>query len=107
MINKFKLFENNDITKTNEFKKWFGNSKMVDKKGDPIICYHGTNYDFNKFDNKGRSHDQGYYGDGFYFTFGNDKLSEDEASYYGNKILKVYLKVEKPFDYSQLLKYKG
>ena len=30
-----------DITSVN-FKQWFNSSKVVDKNGNPLICYHGT-----------------------------------------------------------------
>ena len=35
----------------NNFWKWFGNSKMIDHKGDPIVFYHGSNIKikFSKF----------------------------------------------------------
>lgn len=29
-------------TKTQAFKKWFGDSKVVDKDGNPMVVYHGT-----------------------------------------------------------------
>jgi GNAT superfamily N-acetyltransferase len=29
-------------TETPEFKKWFGDSKIVDKEGNPLVVYHGT-----------------------------------------------------------------
>jgi hypothetical protein len=29
-------------TDTPAFKKWFKDSKVVDKKGDPLVVYHGT-----------------------------------------------------------------
>lgn len=32
------------------FKKWFGDSKVVDKKGNPLVVYHATNHEFNIFD---------------------------------------------------------
>jgi hypothetical protein len=32
------------------FWKWFGDSKVVDKKGRPLVVYHGTNIEFDKFD---------------------------------------------------------
>lgn len=32
------------------FKKWFGDSKVVDKKGDPLVVYHATDSEFNVFD---------------------------------------------------------
>ena len=36
-------------TKTPAFKKWFGNSKIVDSKGNPLVVYHGTKREFNEF----------------------------------------------------------
>lgn len=30
------------IINNNSFKKWFGNSKVLDKKGNPLIVYHGS-----------------------------------------------------------------
>jgi len=32
------------------FRKWFGNSKVVDEHGEPLVVYHGTTADFNVFD---------------------------------------------------------
>jgi hypothetical protein len=31
------------------FKKWFGDSKVVDENGDPLVVYHGTASDFSEF----------------------------------------------------------
>lgn len=38
------------LTETENFKNWFGNSKVVDEKGNPLVVYHGTNADFDVFD---------------------------------------------------------
>lgn len=38
-----------DITKTEAFKRWFGNSKVVDENGEPMVMYHGTDKNFSKF----------------------------------------------------------
>jgi len=35
-----------------EFKKWFGNSKVVDKHGNPSVVYHGTNQPISAFSKK-------------------------------------------------------
>lgn len=40
-----KLGELND-----NFKRWFGNSKVVDDKGNPLVCYHGSTVDIDEFD---------------------------------------------------------
>jgi hypothetical protein len=37
------------VTATPEFRKWFGNSKVVDANGNPLVVYHGTAYDFSDF----------------------------------------------------------
>ena len=39
------------LTETQAFKNWFGNSKVVDENGNPLVVYHGTNADFDTFDN--------------------------------------------------------
>lgn len=38
------------ITDTPAFKKWFGDSKVVDADGKPLVVYHGTQASFNTFD---------------------------------------------------------
>lgn len=45
---------NQDQTKTPAFKKWFGDSKVVDKNGEPLVVYHGTmaKKKFNSFKNE-------------------------------------------------------
>lgn len=56
-------------TETEAFKKWFGNSKVVDEKGKPLVVYHGTADVFSEFtfDHPNRK-DDGWLGRGFYFT---------------------------------------
>jgi hypothetical protein len=34
---------------TKEFKQWFGDSKVVDADGKPMVVYHGTGKDFSEF----------------------------------------------------------
>jgi hypothetical protein len=38
-----------DITQTPRFKKWFGDSKVVDADGNPLVVYHGTTFGIEKF----------------------------------------------------------
>ena len=46
--------ESKYITETENLKKWFGDSKVIDKDGKPLILFHGTAENFNEFDaNKG------------------------------------------------------
>jgi len=38
------------LTDSPEFKRWFGDSKVVDAEGKPLVVYHGTKADFEQFD---------------------------------------------------------
>lgn len=93
MITKFDIFENNKNLNSN-FWKWFGNSKVI-KNGIPMVVYHGTKETFDIFDEKRigwGTGNYGHYGYGFYFS---DDIREAEG--YGDKIMKCYVKMEKPF----------
>jgi len=106
MVRYISLKETKEQTKTPEFKKWFGKSKVVDKSGKPLVVYHGSNVSFKSFEQDrigGHTGNYGHYGYGFYF-------SDDprEAKGYGNNIFPVYVKMEKPFyggDVKYLSKY--
>lgn len=39
------LYQGQAQTETPEFKRWFGDSKVVDAQGKPLVVYHGTVYD--------------------------------------------------------------
>ena len=89
-----------DKTNTPAFKKWFGDSKVVDENGEPLTVYHGTSSNFNTFNID--SERTGEFGPGAYFTD-----SPKEASKYaptnsktgnaGQSVIPVYLSIKKPF----------
>ncbi len=71
------------------FWRWFGDSKVVDEQGRPLVVYHGTDFKFDKFDiTKARD---GSLGKAFYFT-----PFKEVASRKGQNVLEVYLKIENP-----------
>lgn len=80
-------------THTEAFKKWFGDSKVVDKDGNPLRVYHGTKADFAEFTND--TPNRGAMGDsvGFYFSDGAAFASE-----YGEEgaVVPAYLRMTKP-----------
>ena len=86
---------------SDNFKRWFGNSKIVDENGNPLVVYHGSNANFTIFDKSKIDIDN--LGAGFYFS------SEDIANSYANRRTQerggkentyaVYLKMEKPLDF--------
>lgn len=82
----------NENTTTPAFKKWFGDSKVVDVNGKPLVVYHGSKSKFKSFDlAKFGKTDAGWYGKGFYFT-----TDERVANLYGKEVIKAYLSLQKP-----------
>lgn len=74
------------------FWKWFGDSKIVDKDGRPLVVYHATDKSFEEFQKTRK------YTNGFYFTpdlrYGYiTRAGELE----GGNVMPVYLRSEKPF----------
>lgn len=104
------LFQTEDNSDASDnFKSWFGNSKVVDQNGDPMIVYHGTNDDVEIFDKNligSSSKNMGHYGKGFYFS-----TNKNESKLYGENIIQAYLSIKKPFtgtnDEFDLLKKHG
>lgn len=63
-------------TASPEFKRWFGDSKVVDAEGKPLVVYHGTTAEISAFQqNKATEKDAGWYGRGIYFTADPDTAS--------------------------------
>ena len=87
------ILENTDITKTSNFKSWFGKSKIVDKSGKPLVVYHGSNSKFSSFDMSkiGSQTDVGIFGKGFYFS-----TIESTSKVYG-EVRNFYLSIQNPF----------
>lgn len=88
-----------DIENSPRFKKWFGESKIVDERGKPKIVYHSTQGDFDVFRD---TSDIG-------FHFGTQKAANDRAetpTYFKNygsqpfrdksSIIPVYLSIKNP-----------
>ena len=85
------------VTSTPEFKNWFGESKVVDEAGDPLIVYHGSDSDFDTFDmNRNAKR---------YTTFTESEVesqgaffspSETDSETYGDNVRAFYLSVKNP-----------
>lgn len=91
-------------TESKYFRKWFGNSKVVDENGKPLVVYHGTeNGSFEIFSEQRIEN-------GFFFTddintakeyaevapFLAEDMTEEEIAD-ASKIYEVYLKIENPY----------
>lgn len=96
-------------TQTPEFKRWFGDSKVVDAGGEPLLVYHGSTAKGIEVFDTTRITDRSAQGDepGTYFT--SDGMS---ASNYTRKrgeagrgeLVQAYLKIERPLFTAPLIK---
>ncbi len=85
--------ENIDKHLKDDFFEWFGNSKIVDKNGNPLLVYHGTNTKFDSF----------RVGENRYVYFTNSKNLADKYATHRSKktnsekiIYEAYLKIDNP-----------
>ena len=88
---------------TPAFKRWFGDSKVVDAQGRPLRLYHGTPYpEFDQFSKDMIGENFGQDKQGFFFTTDPDRAS-DYAQYdeigmptSGGQVIPVYLSMKNP-----------
>lgn len=78
--------ETRAVENSEEFKRWFGDSKVVDSEGKPLVVFHGTNEDIDRY----RIDDDG----AIWFT-----SSPETAEGYGKVIYPNYLKISNPFEF--------
>jgi hypothetical protein len=67
------------------FWRWFGDSKVVDSQGRPLVVYHGTNADFSVFSKDHQRRDV-QFKPGFFFT-----ENAERAGLFGDTLMPVYL----------------
>lgn len=79
----------NIIESGNSFGRWFGNSRVVDANGRPLVVYHGTNQTFVRFAKKRGGMSTGPQAGakiGFFFT-DNYAEAEDYAHHAGRTVV--------------------
>ncbi len=90
----------NPQTDTPAFRRWFGDSKVVDPKGNPLVVYHGSPKRFDTFVRPDiaailkdgyADEDEQNQGMGIYFTD-----SAENAATYGREVYPVYLRMLNP-----------
>ena len=78
------------VNRDENFKAWFGDSKVVDDNGEPLVVYHGTNANaysdgsFNVFNTNGERA-------GAYFS-----TSREQAETYGQEVYETHLNIQNP-----------
>ena len=97
-------------TKTDAFKKWFGDSIVVNPDGTPMVMYHGTGWtDLREFkSNRARGQISGFFAfdpefaEDFAMIYGPDEFNADEEDELGVKkaasVYPAYLSLKKVFD---------
>ena len=85
------------VTETPAFKKWFGDSKVVDASGKPLVVYHGTRHSFDEFMREGRKGRDRLH----YFTVDPAIASEYAGGVqYGTpNVMPAYVSLQKPFTF--------
>lgn len=105
-------FQRKAQTNTPEFKKWFGDSKVIDENGEPLVVYHGTSKSFNTFVPggtekwlNGRINPKGYLPSGPAIWFSDNKENQPAAHNMsgriegykeGANVMPSYLKIDRP-----------
>lgn len=89
------FLENNNsleyLINSNEFKKWFVNSKIVDENNKPIIMYHGSSNKFDTFDINSETNERTNNFAGFYFT-----PDKNYAERFSKNIYSCFLRIINP-----------
>lgn len=94
------LKETVELTKTNEFKRWFGNSKVVDASGNPLIMYHGTNKKFKVFNFNNALQKI------IWVTSDKSAVEKGDVGAAGRgEIMELYVKIENPAGWDEYHKY--
>lgn len=87
-------------TESEYFKRWFGDSKVVDENGEPLVVYHGTLEKFDSFDKNTVGNRYSYDSRGFFFTsslnIANAYATSDYDSSRKGVVLPVYIAAKKP-----------
>ena len=86
----------NNVTQSQQFKRWFGDwknhpesaSKVVNADGTPKVVYHGTNAEFNTFQQENGA---------YFFSESRDYAESMADERRGNRIIEAYLKMKNPY----------
>lgn len=89
----FELLEDrSDISQSPEFKRWFGDSKVVDDSGKPLVVYRGVDKDYGPMM---RVSKEGALGAGIYMTPNPEFASNYASGEYGN-VMPLYVSLQNP-----------
>ncbi|MGE8446461.1 MAG: PLxRFG domain-containing protein [Comamonas sp.] len=83
-------------TDTAAFKRWFGESKVVDGEGEPMVVYHGSPEVFTEFSDEFSGEGDGNtdWGTGFYFA--SARAAAETYTQGSGNVMEVYLSIQNP-----------
>jgi ribosomal protein S18 acetylase RimI-like enzyme len=84
---------NPDVTSTQAFRRWFGDSKVVDAAGEPLVVYHGTDKSFDVFKSTTK---EAFYGKGGMY-FSNVREAAQTFAPSVENVMPVYLALQNPY----------
>ncbi|MEK9752564.1 MAG: hypothetical protein VW338_05045 [Rhodospirillaceae bacterium] len=95
-----RVYEQAAAPDSEAFRAWFGDSKVVDENGEPLVVYHSTDKKFTKFDKKKTIGGQ------FWFTNDRAAIDAGEVGAAGRGVVvEAYLSIKNPAgwrEYDQL-----
>lgn len=87
-------------TASDAFKRWFGNSKVVDKNGKPLVVYHGTDQDLDVLKSSKQLEREGVrevgYTNGIYAAANPAYAGRYGVGKEGANVMPVYLSMKNP-----------
>lgn len=96
---------------TDEFKRWFSNSKLSDPVGKPLVVYHGGHFKADEFEgfDPTLTDPENDLGAGFYFTTSKkDAMGYDyNRDYDEPQVLSVYISLHNPYVLGESPKING
>ncbi len=100
-IHEYGYFPEGSVkTDSPEFKSWFGESKVVDEAGNPLIVYHGTDKKFSTF--KKNKSTMGI----FWFTSDKDAVNAGEVGAQGRgNVMDLFAQIKNPAGWTEYDKY--
>lgn len=86
------------VNKDLSILRGFGDSKVVDADGKPLVVYHGTKGEFTKFDleRAGSKTDSGAWGRGIYFAVDPEYAGAYAGRTEGSNIVPAYISLQNP-----------
>ena len=92
-----------------KFWRWFGDSKVVDEQGRPMLVYHGTDTSISQFNPRKRGSNTGALSarKAFWFSSNSNHAENFNASRIGNNVMPAYLSLKsaKVIEHSMLDAY--